>query len=311
MIKDRNIADDAAISITKSQGMGGVSPFTGEVFYVAKSGINAHNWLRSRIPKSNFFTTVQKAIDASVASRGDVIYVAPGHTETISAAGTITINKANISIIGLGNGNYRPVFTWSATASTIAISAANVLLKNIITAASVDVVVSMFNITGAGVTLDTVDYQNTSTNATLQFVLTTNAADQLTIKNCNHYQLTAAGSAQKWIQLVGCDQPRIINNTIYTTARADVASICISGSTAVVDCEIVGNRIAWLGATITSIINCVTGSTGVITDNRCFGGAAVLLAAAVQGDGCLLAENYVHNTASTSGILAPAGDVVT
>lgn len=311
MIKDRNIAPGAAIQVSKIQGMGGVEPFTGEVHYVAKSGLQARTWLDGKVPKSNLHLTITAAHSACVSNRGDVIYVCPGHTETIAAAGGITISKSNVSIIGLGNGNYRPILTWSETASTFAISGSNVLVKNIITTISKDEVVSMFNVTGAGVTLDAVDFVPYASGQAIQWLLTTNAADQLTIKNCNHRQTAAANANQVWIQLVGTDNTRILNNTIWITAKAATASICISGSTAVVECEIVGNRIAWLGATITSIINMVTTSTGIITDNRCFGGAAVLLAAAITGDACYMAENYVSNTAAASGALAPGVDTVT
>ena len=96
------------------------------------------------------------------------------------------------------------------------------------------------------------------------------------------------------------------------TANAATASICISGSTAVVDAEIVGNRINWLGDTITSVINCVTKSTGIVADNRVMGGAAVLLAGAIVGDAMQFSQNYVTNTAGTaSGALAPVVDTVT
>lgn len=306
MIKDRNIADDAFIQPHKL-----LAPGAGEIFYVGTSGTAAYNYYSAKVPASKLFTTIDTAIGNCVADRGDIIYVLPKHTETIAAAGGITADVAGISIIGLGNGNLRPTITWSETASTFAISAANVLLKNVITTVSKDEVVSMFNITGAGVTLDAVDFVPYASGQARQFLVTTNAADQLTVKNCNHRQTAAAGAAQKWIQLVGTDNSRILNNTIWITANASTDSICISGSTAVVEAEIVGNRIAWLGGTITSIINLVTTSTGIISDNRVAGGAAVLLAAAIVGDACYMFENYVTNTAAASGLLGPAADTVT
>lgn len=260
--------------------------------------------------KEKPFATIDYAIGKCTANNGDVIYVMPGHTETIASAGGITADVAGISIIGLGNARLRPVISFSATTSTFAISAANVLVKNINVTNTIDEVVTLFYVTAAGVTLDKVDFYPT-TGQCRQFLLTTNAADQLTIKNCFHVQTAAAGAAQAWIVLVGTDHTRILNNTIWITANASTSSICISGSTAVVECEIVGNRIAWLGATITEVIKLVTGSTGIISDNRVAGGAAVLLAAAITGDGCMMFENYVTNTAAASGILGPAADAVT
>lgn len=259
------------------------------------------------------FATIDYAIGKCTANQGDVIYCLPGHTETVSGATSIVCDVAGVSIIGLGNGNARPTISFSAVGSYIPISAANVTIKNVILKPSVDEVVKLFYITAAGVTLDTVDYQSVSTYSTLQFVLTTNAADQLTIQNCYHYQLTAGGSAQKWIQLVGTDSTRIWNNRFnIVAAYANTASICISGSTAVIDCDVRYNDIVWGGATITKIIEMVTTSTGIIAHNYCLGGAAVVLAAAITGDACLITDNYVTNTVGTaSGALAPAVDTVT
>lgn len=280
---------------------------TGNVFFV-HNGTGADGNVGD---SANPFATIDYAIGMCTANNDDVIYVKRGHTSTLSSAGAITADVSGITIEGLGNANQRPILTWATTDASFLVTAANVTLKNIITTISVDEVVSMFAVSAAGVTLDAVSFVPYASGQAIQFLLTTAAADQLTIQNCNHRQTAAAGSAQKWIQLVGTDNTRILNNTIWMTAYASTASHAISGSTAVVECEIVGNRIAFLGATITIIINLVTGSTGIITDNRLFGGAAVVLAAAITGDAAWKAENYISNTAAGSGIVGPIVDVVT
>lgn len=76
------------------------------------------------------FATIDFAIGQCTASNGDIIYVLPGHTETISAAAGIAADVAGISIIGLGNARNRPTITLSAAASDIDIDAANILLAN-------------------------------------------------------------------------------------------------------------------------------------------------------------------------------------
>lgn len=291
-------------------GSGGVPVTTGSYFFVSSdTGVDNSGTGYGTDPAKPF-ATIDYAIGKCTADAGDVIIVMPGHTETIAAAGGITADVAGISIIGLGNGTLRPTISFSATASTFAVSAANVLIRNILVTNTIDEVVTLFYVTAAHCTIDAVDFYAT-TGQCRQFCLTTNAADYLTIKNCYHTQTAAAGAAQGWIVLVGVTNPRILNNTIWITANASTSSICISGSTAVVEAEIVGNRIAWLGATITTVINLVTTSTGIISDNRIAGGAAVVLAAAITGDGCMMFENYVTNTAAASGLLGPTADTVT
>lgn len=59
------------------------------------------------------FITLQEAINASLP--GDLIFVSDSHVQNISAAGTVTVNKAGVKIIGIGTGRRRPTFTWTAT----------------------------------------------------------------------------------------------------------------------------------------------------------------------------------------------------
>lgn len=274
---------------------------TGQVFYVSSTTGSDSNPGTIKKP----FATVNHALDHCTASKGDIIYLMPGHAETISAAGGITCDVAGVFIIGLGMGSLTPTFTWSATASTWAISAANVYIANIKCTISIDEVVKLFYVTGAYCTLDGVDFAPYASGQAIQFLLTTNAADYLTVKNCYHRQMTAAGSAQAWIQLVGTDSTRILDNTFLLTANASTSSELISGSTAVVDIEIARNRALFLGATINSVINLVTGSTGIIYDNRIGSGTSVATAGAITGDACYMFENYWIDDAAASGILAP------
>lgn len=281
-----------------------ITPTTGNIFFVDSNADAGGNGLSPE----GAVRTLAAAIALATANNGDVIYLMEGHAETISAAAGIALSKAGVSIIGLGHGSIRPTFTWSATDSTMTITGANVLLKNVITKVSIDEVVSMISVSAAGVTLDGVDFVETTSAQAIQWLLTTNAADQLTIKNCRHIQATAAGSAQKWIQLVGTDHTRIVDNTFIILGNASTSSHLISGSTAVVNCEIARNLCLFTGATITIVINLVTGSTGIISDNRLGSGTSVATAAAITGDGCFMFQNYWADTAAASGLLAPAVD---
>ena len=77
------------------------------------------------------FATLDYAIGQCTASKGDVIYVLPGHAETLTAE--IPVDVAVISIMGLGNGRNRPAFTanFGAAGDTMAIDAANVTIRNL------------------------------------------------------------------------------------------------------------------------------------------------------------------------------------
>lgn len=287
----------------------GATPTTGRVFYVCSvTGADTSN--NGRKPTSPFATLAYALtqVVSGDANTGMVIYCMPGHAETIATAGAITCSVAGISIIGLGNGDGRPTFSWSGTASTWAISANNVLVKNIITIPSIDEVVSAFNITGTYCTLDSVDVYPVTSKQFIQWLTASTAASYLTIRNCYHRQGTASASVQVWINLVATTNTRIIDNDIDILANASANSILISGSTAVVGCEIARNYFVWRGASITCVVNCVTTSTGLIADNRAgITSTSGAITDVFTGDAMFKAQNFAIDVAGTaSALLTPA-----
>lgn len=284
-----------------------VGGHTGNIWYVhSVSGSDGNYGTAPQNP----FATIDFAIGQCTASQGDVIYVMPGHAETLSAAGAITADVAGISIIGLGNGSNRPTLSFGATAATFAISAANVRVANLRITATIDEVVSAFVITAANVTIDRVDVFETATFQLIQFILTTNAADYLTVRGCYHYQVTAAASAQSWIALVGIDGGIIEDNTFRLTLNNAAGSVTVHGSTACIGTVVRRNTIVQLGGTTqVSGILFVDSSTGVMVhDNRVACGSTALAGGVDVGNAGYAAENYVLNTADKSGALDPAAD---
>lgn len=288
-------------------GSGLIPPTTGSYFFVdSNTGSDSYN---GKSPQ-RACATIDYAIGLCTANKGDVIVVMPGHAETISAAGGITADVAGISIIGLGRGSLRPTLSFSATASTFAISAANVLVRNIRVTPTIDEVVKMFHITAAYVTLDGIEHFETASCQTIQFVLTTAAADYLEIRNCYCYQVNAAGSAQSWIALVGIDGGIIEDNTFRLTLNNAAGSVTIHGSTACIGTVVRRNTIVQLGGTTqVSGILFVDSSTGVfVHDNRVAVGSTALAGGTDVGNAGYAAENYTLNTADKSGIIDPVAD---
>ena len=106
----------------------------GEVFWVnnsstalAKGGVGGSDGNDGSYRRP--FSTVDYAIGKCTAGRGDIIFVMPGYTETISAAAGWACDVAGIAIVGLGSGTNKPTLTFSATGSDINISAANVTIS--------------------------------------------------------------------------------------------------------------------------------------------------------------------------------------
>ncbi len=296
------------------QDLQGLPAIEGAVMLSRKRGsdwfvdsVNGSDTTKNGSSWSDAFATLSKAIN--MAAVDDRIHISPLHAETVSAASGIAVNKAGLSILGYGNGARRPTFTLSATDATIAISAANVLFSNVRITCSIDEVVSAIVVTAAGVTLDAVDYFETTNYQLIQFLLTTAAADRIEVCNCFHVAATAAGSAQKWIQLVGVDDCNIHDNVFHLTMNNAAGTVTISGSTALVRGVIQRNTIVQLGGTTqASAILLVDASTSFVTDNRVACGSTALAGGVDVGNAGYAAENYVLNTPDKSGILDPVAD---
>ena len=80
----------------------------GQIFYVnnsavlpvgAKAGSDSNAGTRLQP-----FSTIDYAIGKCTANRGDIIFVMPGHSETITAASAIDLDVAGVRLIGLGHG---------------------------------------------------------------------------------------------------------------------------------------------------------------------------------------------------------------
>ena len=169
------------------------------------------------------YATVDGAINK--ASAGDIILVKENHAETLTTSNTVTMDVAGVAIVGLGRGQRRPRFTFTPSAvgdNSWAISAASCSVENIIGIAGLDAITNPFNVSGAAAYLD-IEWQDASAAIEAETViLTTTAADQITIKLT--YRGFPAGNA--------CVAPIKLNGA--TDARVEVDFYGLA-STAVVN----------------------------------------------------------------------------
>lgn len=153
------------------------------------------------------FETIDYAIGQCSANRGDVIYVAAGHAETVASAAEIAVDIAGISIIGLGEGDDAPTLTFSAADSTVLISAANVNFMNFKLVPSIDSVVSPLAITGDDCTILVQNVDASSTVECVRAVLATGV-------NRGHFMVQYIGdiggnACVNGVQLINCSDIRI------------------------------------------------------------------------------------------------------
>lgn len=140
----------------------------GQVFWVNNSAVFAKGAVGGSDGNDGSyhrpFATIDYAIGRCTAGRGDIIMVMPGHAETITAAGGITMDVNGVAIIGLGTGDLRPTLTYT-TANTASMSwtADYCSIQNVIFVGNfLSIAAAILNSGGAGMTVEKCTFKDTS-----------------------------------------------------------------------------------------------------------------------------------------------------
>jgi len=248
-------------------------PHTGKEFFVLGS---AHaNWeeLSEMFPtgpegKTRVFTDLQAAVDQTAASGDDVIFIAPGYTENITAAGDIDINNAHVTIIGLGEGDQRPTFTFNtATTSDLNVDGAGITFENIrFDLTGIDALTAPLDINAASCVFRNCEFIVASaTNQALLAILTDANADDLIIDKSVFRGTQTAGTTSA-IRIVGSDNVTIKNSSFIGNYKASVGAIEVT-TTAAGNLRILNNTIVNTTASSTAAMNFIKGTTAVVAGN--------------------------------------------
>lgn len=293
---------------------------TGKVFIVGKSALayrDVYNEIFGVDPdgKARFFATVDAAIGACTAGGNDTILVLPGHTETVTAT-SIAHDVEGVSVIGLGQGDFRPTFTFGAAAATITVSAANGAWKNCRFVANFADVASAFTLTTAtGFILEGNDFLDTSAILNFLVCVTTGATDNTAdglkfIKNYVYSLPTTAGAV---VSILSNTLRLEVSDNIVDKAATNNAGQLITLSSKIVGgVRIMRNNLTVTGAAGTTVGILFTGSgtssSGICAYNtvNSLDTTAALLATA--GTKISFQENYVSGAVDASGTLFPAAD---
>ncbi len=245
-----------------------------KIFFVLSTSNALHGNLQTEFPTDKdgvprVFGTINAAVGAAVDGRGDVIYVLPGHTENITSATSLVLNKAGVRVQGLGEGNSRPTLTWTtAIAATIPVSAANVTIDNLILdMTGFDAITAGITPTAAGFTLSNSNVITASaTNQATLALLTTAAANNLTVVNNRFLGTPNAGTAAA-IRIVG-GANHIIRGNYFIGAYTTTLGAIDNATTACTNVQVENNFISNTTAVSTVAMTFQAASTGMISNNR-------------------------------------------
>lgn len=253
--------------------------------------------------------TLDYAIGLCNAGKGDVIFLMPGHAESVIVASGIRLDVDTVQIIGLGTGSARPTFNFgTATTATINMSADNVTIENCIfdlTAGALDAVATAINWGGANCRISKCKFMmaTSSYQATSAITLTSGASEAV-IEDCRFYAPNA-GAVAAIYGAAATDQVRIRRNWFY---GAFSTAAITNATTAWTNTLIEWNT--YFGTTASKPhVSLVSTATGVVQFNTT--GVATLSAnGSISCDACFKFENYATDTltaGTSSGILDPVG----
>lgn len=253
--------------------------------------------------------TIDYAIGLCTASKGDTIYVLPGHAESIIAAAGIVCDVAGVTIIGLSEGPLRPTISFTTdTLADINIDAANVTIKNIRFVCGMAALAAPIDVNAAGFTmLDCDFYVSAAAAHPLIVVLTDANANHMTIRRCSfnlEYDIATTSlivttARTVAIRLVGADFAII--EDCYISGNFTVA--CIDSlTTACRDIRIQRNKLRNVQTTnIAGIIDLVAATTGVVAENSGFHGYVTDIATVIDPASCAMVANYFSNVVTETG----------
>jgi hypothetical protein len=182
-------------------------------------------------------STIAAGVARCRSGQNDIVYVLPGHTETVTT--TLFTPVAGAQIIGCGQPRAAnaPNVTLSATAATIALSAANMTIAGLNINSATAAVTGAVVVTGAGVTLAN-----------------------------NFFSFTGALAANVAIQITGAATCSLVNNVIVASTTGAIVGVTGAASS---NFLIQRNLIRQLTSGSYITVANTAGISGDIADNYC------------------------------------------
>ena len=282
---------------------------TGKVWYVdSVNGSDGNLGDDPNFPKA----TLDSAVTAAVANRGDVIVLMPNHAQHIANATTFQLDKAGLTVIGLGDGRNRPTFSFTNTAGSVELDSADCRISNIVFVADVSAVVVGVNVDNSDVTIDNCEFNfNDSGDDFIDFIVVdgvrrTNLVDNVFIAQEN---VVALGASRTAIYFNNVDE-LVIQGNLFTggyTSAVIGDPLGAPGGGESDNLFIIGNVINNDAPNTTALaIDINSTASGMIANNRIFMvGGHTTDAGFLDPGSCGTAENYATTAVDRSGHLAP------
>lgn len=178
-----------------------VSPIA-KIVYVGSDHAHAGTGKEGIYPNDPF-DTIDEAVGACVADRGDIVVIYAKHLEEVVLASGLDIDVDGITLIGLGNGNARPQIDLAGVVGADVDFAANEITAiNLRFTGGLDALTGPIDLAGNDLKLLDCVYEDVTGQATDTMIVT---GDRITVRGYEHRGAVAA-DADSAIQITGADR---------------------------------------------------------------------------------------------------------
>lgn len=287
------------------QGMTGKPFFVGNSSVRPFGGVAGSDSVNAGNSPLQPFATIDYAIGQCTASRGDVIFVMPGHAETVTAA--ITLDVAGVQIVGIPIGNKLPKVTINGATDLCTMTAANCGLANLDFAIiTTDAATAFVNVAGANCAIRNITGVGSSgTENIVDCITIASGANDLLIDGVRFFNTTVA--VNSFLSIEAAVARLVVNNFFAFGAVATAGIIDAATATQI---WLNNLQIGTVGTTIPAAI-LDSNPTGMATNCRFAGTSTTLANNANMGTGLRLFNVLVleETDGSKQGAQIPAVDV--
>ena len=189
--------------------LGSLPVRTGNIRFVGSARAGSSNG-NTGIDPDHAWSTMEYADNQMTADRGDMVVVMPGHVETITAAAGLSLDTADVTWWGIGNGLNRPKLDFTtAVGADVDFDGDDIWMNNFQFTGGVDALTGPIDLNAAQTILTNILTKDVTGQCT-DFIATDANADGLLISGWRHEGASGAG-AETAITIIGGDNITIEN----------------------------------------------------------------------------------------------------
>lgn len=268
---------------------------TGNVYFVDSGASNASD-ANAGTDKNKPLASLAGAFDKVTASQGDVIFLMPGHSETLTSS--VALDVAGVAVIGLGWGGNKPSFSLGV-GDAITVTADDIVLHNI---NFTQTITASFNIAADDLILSQCKF----TRGNVAVSVTIASGDRLTVDHCRWVGTANGPTIDLAFEANGDSVQMIITDCVFDHAVAGIDTAAIQMKSL---CKGLIQRCQFIGMDTQAVdIDSSTNAQGdgLIADSNIAGGAGIAnIDTAVDAGGWCLCEVHGTDLPAEGGGLVP------